>query len=191
MSDHAYELRELSESLSQALRVMSDAVREALSGMRLVSESADEPDQFEHIDDEGDSFAVGPNQHGSFMVNPGENGMPVRLDQDAVNRLARYLDRHRTDQVDTREPDSPAEHWCGSDSDHAEHVSQAQGVPLKCLGAHGGRYGLSPDHLPKPVANPDPMDHWCGRNSDHTAHLYGRDDTELSCSGSREGAYGA
>lgn len=141
MSDHAYELRELSESLSQALRVMSDAVREALSGMRLVSESADEPDQFEHIDDEGDSFAVGPNQHGSFMVNPGENGMPVRLDQDAVNRLARYLDRHRTDLPKPVANPDPMDHWCGRNSDHTAHLYGRDDTELSCSGSREGAYG--------------------------------------------------
>ncbi len=147
---------------------MGEAARKALQELELTTQPVPELDQFEHIDDDGDLVSIGVNHRGVMVVSPGDAGMPVRLDQDAVNRLARYLDRHRTDQVDTREPDSPAEHWCGSDSDHAEHVSRAQGVPLKCLGTYAGRYGLSPDHLPNGVSVRNLCEH-CG----HAPHGVG------------------
>lgn len=151
-------MSEVTQRIVAAYEALGRAVQESLTGNGsealggLEREPASVPEEpvFEYRDAEGDRLILGKNQHGAMVVQLVED-MPVHLDQDAVNRLARYLDRHRTDMTDTREPDAPAEHWCGSDSDHAEHVSQAQGVPLRCLGAYAGRYGLSPDDLPSGV----------------------------------------
>lgn len=138
--DRAYELRELMTNFVQGFEAMGEAARKALEGLELTTPPADELYVFEHTDEDGDSLAIGPNQHGQMMAEA-LNSMPVRLDQDAVNRLARYLDRHRTDQVDTREPDSPAEHWCGRNGDHAAHDYDRDGAALHCQGVSGEKYG--------------------------------------------------
>lgn len=138
------ELQKLMESLTKAYEVVGEivgeTVRKALGGLEREPASVPEEPVFEYRDAEGDRLILGKNQHGAMVVQLVED-MPVHLDQDAVNRLARYLDRHRTDMTDTREPDAPAEHGCGSDSDHAEHVSQAQGVPL-CVCGHEMHAGI-------------------------------------------------
>lgn len=99
-NDHAYELRELMENLTKAYEVVGKVVREemaALFGLRPAAEP--EPDGFEHTDNDGDSVAV---RQGALLgfVYVDVNNDVARLDQSAVNRLAQYLDRHRTDLVD-------------------------------------------------------------------------------------------
>lgn len=54
-------------------------------------------ESFEHVDEQGDMVAIGPNECGTMVVSLGDQGMPVYLDQDAINELAQYLDGHRTD----------------------------------------------------------------------------------------------
>lgn len=98
-NDHAYELRELMENFVQGFGAMGEAARKALEGLELTGQPVPkqpEPDRFKHTDGVGDRLSVGPNQYGVLVVSQ-DDDMPVHLDQDAVNRLAQYLDRHRTD----------------------------------------------------------------------------------------------
>lgn len=137
-NDHAYELRELAENLTRAYEIVSETVRKALEGLELTSVA--EPDRFKHVDHEGDLISVGVNQLGVMMVSPGDTGMPVRFDQDAVNRLAQYLDRHRTDQADMREPDTfNARGWTGPD-DPNRCRGDYEGFRCRRLNGHDGEH---------------------------------------------------
>lgn len=63
-----------------------------------LAETADPPEKFTHTDDYGDGLVVGQLMFSGLSVRT--LGDPeVFLDQDAVNRLAQYLDQHRTDRT--------------------------------------------------------------------------------------------
>lgn len=129
-NDHAYELRELMENFVQGFGAMGEAARKALEGLELTTQSAAEPDRFEHTDDDGDSVAVAVTPISRFVLElDTSTTAEIYLDQDAVNRLAQYLDRHRTDgpKVPVSPVRNPCEH-CG----HAPH-----GVGIGC--GEGGR----------------------------------------------------
>ena len=138
-NDHAYELRELMETLTKAYEIVGETVRESLAGLKLTGqpEPADEPDRFEHTDRDGDWGRIAPGPDPSELY---VNMKSLYLDQDAVNRLAQYLDLHRTDtaDVDARpiKGECPA---CG----HASHGSVGCGETARnhrCL-CRGGSDG--------------------------------------------------
>jgi hypothetical protein len=54
-------------------------------------------ESFTHTDDDGDGVVIDSPVFGGLRIKTLEDPV-VLLDQDAVNRLAQYLDRHRTDQ---------------------------------------------------------------------------------------------
>ena len=149
-NDRAYELRELMENLIKASEAVAERTRESLDAMfGLERAPAAEPDRFVHIDEHGDSFAVAVTPIERFVLElDASTTAEIPLDQDAVNRLAQYLDRHRTDQADTDallRCASPVKSWCGACGHYAHGtVGCREEEPgsslLKCL-CRGGSDG--------------------------------------------------
>lgn len=128
--------------LAEAAKLASDRLRDSLPE----PVETEQPERFEHRDIDGDRVLVYPHDYPGFesvLMVETDSDPGVRLSQAAVNRLAQYLDRYRTDQQDC---DAPVrEHWCGSDSDHAEHTHGRQDNPARCLGCYRGHYGVTKD----------------------------------------------
>lgn len=96
------------DDLVRALEVLAETVKAASAAVQAeyapVPEpvKAEQPDRFEHRDIDGDWVLVYPHKYPEFqsLLMVETDGDSVRLSQDAVNGLARYLDRYRTDQSD-------------------------------------------------------------------------------------------
>lgn len=96
----------LSQALASAAKHASVMAERLHKAVRLLAEqtttcvapaTADPSEWFTHTDDDGDTVVFDRTGYpGRFMVETTEDS-EVLLDQDAVNRLAQYLDRHRTD----------------------------------------------------------------------------------------------
>jgi hypothetical protein len=96
----------LSEALTSAAEHASVMAERLHKAVHLLAEQittcvapaiGDQLGQFTHTDDYGDTVVFDrTGRSGRFMVETTEDHEVV-LDQDAVNRLAQYLDRHRTD----------------------------------------------------------------------------------------------
>lgn len=103
---------------------------------------------FRHTDRDGDTLEVAPvydGPEGTLYVHLAE-GKTAHLSQTAVNELAQYLDRYRTDipKVVANPDASAREHWCGKSHDHAAHIHGKHEV-LRCLGSSQGYYGEADD----------------------------------------------
>lgn len=101
----------------------------------VASATADQPEKFTHTDDHGDGLVVGPMNYyrarygvlfAEFTEDPS-----VHLDQDAVNRLAQYLDRYRTDRTP-----------CGTEGDKPSPAMDNDDRTETCAGHVLG----APDH---------------------------------------------
>lgn len=96
----------LSEALTSAAEHASVMAERLHKAVHLLAEQittcvapaiGDPYEMFTHTDDYGDTVVFDrTGRSGRFMVETTEDHEVV-LDQDAVNRLAQYLDRHRTD----------------------------------------------------------------------------------------------
>lgn len=139
------------EALIKAMEDLARAARSAGLAARVISlpESepvkAEKPERFEHTDGD-DNLVVRPHHAFDQTLVTFVNGDGVRLRQDAVNRLAQYLDWYRTDQQDspgTNGAPEPREHWCGRNSDHPghEYVGVSSQQSMRCLGVSNGVYG--------------------------------------------------
>lgn len=142
--DHVYELRALGENVVNAYTGAGKALQEALAVMAASfsppavedEQSAPDPRVFEHVDLSGDRVIFTPHhsQAGWLQVVTVEDP-EVHLDQAAVNRLARYLDRHRTDL--TKGPDqhrTDDEPGCGARGLHPCHDYARDGQWNRCEG---------------------------------------------------------
>lgn len=82
----------MAERLHKAVRLLAEQTTTCVAPA-----TADPSERFTHTDDYGDTVVFDrTGRPGRFIVETTEDHEVV-LDQDAVNRLARYLDRHRTD----------------------------------------------------------------------------------------------
>lgn len=139
-NDHAYELRELMTNFVHGFGAMGEAARKALEGLELTpaaEEPADEPDRFEHTDDHGDSVGVAVSPVSRFVLElDTSTTAEIYLDQGAVNRLAQYLDRHRTDG-----PKVPVNvrGWTGPD-DPNRCRGDYEGFRCRRLNGHDGEH---------------------------------------------------
>lgn len=108
----------LSEALTSAAEHASVMAERLHKAVRLLAEQittcvapaiGDQLGQFTHTDDYGDTVVFDrTGRSGRFMVETTEDHEVV-LDQDAVNRLAQYLDRHRTDNTGIGEARYPVD----------------------------------------------------------------------------------
>lgn len=94
-------MSEVTQRIVAAYEALGRAVQESLigNGSEAVPEPTPEPDEFKHTDHGDDTLRVVPGSRGNCLlsVNSCADHVGVHLDQDAVNRLAQYLDQHRTD----------------------------------------------------------------------------------------------
>lgn len=148
----------MTEELVKAMEALAEAARNAGLAARVVSLPepaagvlpAEQPERFEHVDIDGDRVLVYPHDYPEFqsvlMVETEANTNAVRLSQEAVNRLAQYLDRYRTDM--------PCPLPCRGNSMREE-----------CAGTRGHDGPCSPDAdmIGAPVAV---REHRCGCTSD-------------------------
>lgn len=83
--------------LVRALAVLAETARHA---GEMIAQSlpgdAEQPEQFEHTDEDGDTVVMGEH-HLPGWLRASVNDRVVHLSPEAVNGLARYLDRYRTD----------------------------------------------------------------------------------------------
>lgn len=166
MSQSEVDLSQVFQQISQAVDQLSQAWATAA---RSIADSmpepakAEKPDRFEHTDGD-DNLVVRPHHAFDQTLVTFVNGDGVRLRQDAVNRLAQYLDQYRTDQQDC---DVEVPEQCGRANPFA-HTGYASGAP-------------------------EPLRHWCGRNSDHPGHEYVGVSSQQSmrCLGVSNGVYGS
>lgn len=107
-------MSEVTQRIVAAYEALGRAVQESLTGNG--SEAVPEPvhasSVFEYTDHGNDTLTLVPGSAGkcTLSVNSCLDHVGVHLDQDAVNRLAQYLDRHRTDLTDT--PKVPVRNEC-------------------------------------------------------------------------------
>lgn len=135
----------MSEDLVKAMEALAEAARNAGLAARVVKTERPEPvkagqsDQFECVDRDGDHMSVVPGPL------DGEHSLSMRgttgayLNQDAVNGLAQYLDRYRTDQpkaVAAPDVDLNAFYCAGYDSEQPPRKSGC-GHPRRAHGALG------------------------------------------------------
>ena len=100
-------MSEVTQRIVAAYEALGRAVQESLTGngSEAVPEPADEPgmiEYFEYTDHGDDTLTLVPGSAGrcALSVSSCSDHVGVHLDQDAVNLLAQYLDRHRTDTAD-------------------------------------------------------------------------------------------
>lgn len=109
-------------NLRKAVRLVTEQAATAVA-----SATADQPEKFTHTDGHGDGLVVGPMNYyrarygvlfAEFTEDPS-----VHLDQDAVNRLAQYLDRYRTDRTP-----------CGTEGDKPSPAMENDDLTELCAG---------------------------------------------------------
>lgn len=93
---------QLRVDMARALAVLAETARHAADLMAAYvpqSLKAEQPERFEHRDIDNDRVLVYPHDYPEFqsVLMVETDGDSVRLSQDAVNGLAQYLDRYRTD----------------------------------------------------------------------------------------------
>lgn len=81
----------MAERLHKAVRLLAEQTTTCVAPA-----TADPSERFTHTDDYGDTVVFKTDRPGQFLIETTEDSEVV-LDQDAVNRLAQYLDQHRTD----------------------------------------------------------------------------------------------
>ena len=101
------QLQNQANRLGEAAHTAMQAIEQSLRAAADAAEQPTEPDRFKYTDEDGDSVSVlpsEPDQPEWLMLccsgSDGDDPVQVRLRQDAINGLAQYLDRHRTDQND-------------------------------------------------------------------------------------------
>lgn len=93
-------LRTALETLAKAARVAGEAIAKSLSAVQTDFELSGPPDMLTYTDHHGDGVVVDAPSDGWSVLRIRTTEDPVvLLDQDAVNRLAQYLDQHRTDEL--------------------------------------------------------------------------------------------
>lgn len=143
MSQSEVDLTQVFQRMRQAVDQLSQAwqtVARQLSEPLPEPAKAAQPDRFEYTDDDGDSLVVvSYGDRDGWLVTEATGSSVVHLSPEAVNRLAQYLDQHRTDTADV----SVREHWCGRASDHPGHeYTREEGTrSVRCLGVSSGVYG--------------------------------------------------
>lgn len=198
-NDYVYELRELMQNFAKAFEKMGEAARESMDALAAsfpppaVEDEQPEPasDTFRHRDSDGDSFALGPvSLGGSVLGLETYEDRGVYLDQDAVNRLARYLDQHRTDQVDTdpapavpcigayRRAGAGGDDWCELDV-HGDDVLHKRGL-LRWTNTSPHHYWRKPDEAPKDLC---PCGHAYSNHTPECGHVFtdALNDAQVAC----------
>lgn len=135
--------------LAEAAKLASDRLRDSLPE----PVETEQPERFEHRDIDGDRVLVYPHDYPGFesvLMVETDSDPGVRLSQDAVNRLAQYLDRYRTDGP------------CPGKLGHLKYEQQCAGVR-----GHDGPCSPDADMIGAPVQPPD----CCGHlKQDHGHH---------------------
>lgn len=99
--------------------------------------------RFEHTDEDGDWFRVGTRSSKTYPWGLETTDNYIHMGQEAVNGLAQYLDRYRTDQQDC---DAEVPEQCGRANPFA-HTGYTNGAPVtyplptgfdRCTGTYEG-----------------------------------------------------
>lgn len=170
MSQSEVDLTQVFQRMRQAVDQLSQAwqtVARQLSEPLPEPVKAEQPEAFEYTDGDGGSLVVVLYEdRDGWLVTDSTKSSVVHLSPDAVNRLAQYLDQHRTDTPCSPDADmigapvAVREHRCGCTSDHPGHEYVLNRQSVRCRGVSNGMYGA-------PVQPPD----CCGHlKQDHGHH---------------------
>ena len=101
------QLQNQARRLGEAAHTAMQAIEQSLRAAADAAEQPTDPSWFECTDEDGDRLTVctqKPDQPEWLMLccsrSDGDDSVRVQLRQDAINGLAQYLDRYRTDQND-------------------------------------------------------------------------------------------